>query len=84
MATSGGTTSRTTLFAAVVLVISLLGAAVALSYAGWMVESIIGLLSAIGGVGAALIAALSKLTDVDRKVDAVHEQTTGEIPTRKE
>lgn len=80
MATSGVTTSRTTVFAAVILVISLLTAAVALAAAGWTVESIIGLLTAIGGVGGALIAALSKITDVDRKVQDVHDQTTGEIP----
>lgn len=83
MATSGVTTSRTTIFAAVILVISLLAAAVSLAAAGWMVESIIGLLTAIGGVGAALIAALSKITDVDRKVQDVHDQNTGEI-TRRE
>lgn len=80
MATSGvTTTSRTTVFAAVILVISLLAAAVSLAAAGWKVESIIGLLTAIGGVGGALIAALSKLTDVAHKVDAVHDQNTGEI-----
>lgn len=81
MTNAGVPTSKTTVFAAVILFVSLLAAAVFLAQAGWMVESIIGLLTAIGGVGAALIAALSKITDVAHKVEEVQQaNNTGELP----
>lgn len=64
--------------AAVLVLLGIATAAVALAYAGWMIESIAGLLTAIGTVGAALLVALGKLLgDLNSKVDQVVHQTNG-------
>jgi len=65
-------------FAAVILLLGLFGAGVALAYAGWRPESIVGLLTAVGTVGAGLLVALGKLLgDLNRKVDQVVHNTNG-------
>lgn len=64
--------------AAAIVLLGLFGAGVALAYAGWKPESIAGLLTAVGTVGAGLLVALGKLlTDINRKVEQVVHQTNG-------
>lgn len=59
----------TTLVAALVLFVCLVGAAVALTYAGMDPAAIVGLLSGIAGVGVTLVGLLGKLS-------SLHQETT--------
>lgn len=73
----GGGGDRTLVFGGVVLVLGLFGMAVALAFAGWKMESIIGLTGGLGTVAGVLLAALSKLGTISNKVDQVAHQTNG-------
>lgn len=63
----------------VILVIALIGAGVALGIAGWKPESIVGMLSGLGGVAGGLLVAVSKLATLNDKVDKVAHQTDGAL-----
>jgi hypothetical protein len=64
---------------AVAIVIGLLVAAVALAYAGWKSESIVGLLTAIGTLSTGLLVGVARLVSVEQKVDQVARQTNGAL-----
>lgn len=63
----------------VAIVIGLLVAGVALAYAGWKSESIIGLLTAIGTLSTGLLVTVARLVSVEQKVDQVARQTNGAL-----
>jgi hypothetical protein len=69
----------------VVLILGLLGAAVALSYNNRSIEFIIGLLTAVGTVGTLLIPVIGKLFALgdetraqSEQLDTITEQTNGD------
>lgn len=72
-------TQTTMLKVAAVIVLGLLVAGVALSFAGWKVESIIGLLTAVGTIGASLLVVLPKLVNLQNDVAQVSHQTNGAL-----
>jgi hypothetical protein len=74
-----GGTDRMLIGGGVLLVLGLLAAAVALGLAGWKPASIVGLLTGLGTVAGGLLAALSRLTTLTRKVDQVAHQTNGAL-----
>lgn len=55
-----------TVVATLGLVVAILAAAVALAFAGWDGTAILGLLTALGGVGGVAVTLLDKLTNVHR------------------
>lgn len=59
----------TTVIAALVLLVCLVGAAVALTFAGMDPAAIVGLLTGIAGIGATLVGLLGKLS-------SLHQETT--------
>lgn len=63
----------------VILVCALLGAGVALAFAGWKGEAIGGLLGVLGTIAGVLLAALGKLAQLGQKVDQVAHQTNGAL-----
>lgn len=72
-------TQSTMLKVAAVIVLGLLVAGVALSFAGWKVESIIGLLTAVGTIGGSLLVVLPKLVNLQNDVAQVSHQTNGAL-----
>lgn len=83
-------TSHTlTIIAGAVVLLSLIGAAIALAYAGWDGNAIMGLLTGITGVSVPLVAAVSRLTDLKNATDAqtvvlakIDHQTNGVLTER--
>lgn len=78
-----------TLVAALVLIVALLGAAVALAFAGWDGTAILGLLTALGGVGGVAVTLLDRLTNVHRvnveqtgQLDTISRRVNGELDAR--
>lgn len=74
----------TTLISAVVVVLAVVGAAVALSLAGRELAVIVGLITPVGAAAALLVAAIGKLSRLDKKqdeqsakLDQVAHQTNG-------
>lgn len=83
--TNSGTAAGTSLALklGVVVVLGLFGAGVALAYAGWKPESIIGVCTGLGTVAITLLVALGKLGNVQERaadrVEQVAQQTNGAL-----
>jgi uncharacterized transporter YbjL len=78
-----------TIVAGLVVLVCLIGAGVGLAFAGWDGGSIMGLLTGITGVAVPLIAAIARLTDLQRAtdkqtktLDKIDHQTNGVLTER--
>lgn len=86
------TTSHTmTIIAGALVLVCLTGAAIALAYAGWDGNAIMGLLTGITSIAVPLVAAVSRLTDLKRATDQqtqvlakIDHQTNGVLDKRIE
>lgn len=79
----------TTIVAALVLLVCLVGAAVALTYAGMDPAAIVGLLTGIAGIGATLVGLLGKLSSLHQEtsqqtevIAKIDHQTNGGLDAR--
>lgn len=74
-----GQVDKTLVTGGVVLVLGLIGAAVAFGYAGWKPESIVGMLAGIGSIAGVMFGGLAKLGTLQGKVEQVAHQTNGAL-----